>query len=41
MFARAITLAALVVPFVASQNASSDYLVDLGYAKYQGALNGR
>jgi len=24
---------------VASQNESSEYVVDLGYAKYQGALN--
>ena len=40
MFSRFAALAALTVPLVASQNQSSDYTVNLGYAQYQGAPNG-
>ena len=38
--ARFVILAAATVPFVVSQNASN-YVVDLGYTKYQGVLNQR
>lgn len=39
MIVKHFSLTAFLLPFVASQNQSRTYIVDLGYAKYRGIQN--
>ncbi|KAK3704165.1 hypothetical protein LTR37_014005 [Vermiconidia calcicola] len=39
MLLKLISFALFYLPFASCQNSSSDYVIDLGYTKYRGALN--